>query len=140
MIELAVDGIIATELQSHAEMHHCAFDATKQLFSVSWSGHVTPDEVKQFYLEVQQHLPEMKPGFRLLNDLSDLETMDFKCSVEIPPIMELFNAAGVSSIVRVIPNRRKDVGFGIMSLFHYRPEVRSRVCETREEAEKALQG
>jgi hypothetical protein len=123
----------------HRDMHRCTFDATNQLFSVSWSGHVDPDEVRRFHSEVQQHLPEMKPGFRLLNDLSDLESMDFKCSVEIPPIMELFNAAGVAVIVRVIPNRRKDVGFGIMSLFHYRPEVRSMVCETREEAEKALQ-
>lgn len=138
-MQLTVDGIIETELQSQTVMHHCAFDATNDLFSVSWSGHVTPDEVKLFYREVQQHLPEMKPGFRLLNDLSDLESMDFKCSVEIPPIMELFNAAGVAVIARVIPNRRKDVGFGIMSLFHYRPEVRSMVCETREEAEKALQ-
>ncbi|MBI5819274.1 MAG: hypothetical protein HZA88_09815 [Verrucomicrobia bacterium] len=138
-MQLAIDGVIARELQFQADMHRCAFDATKQLFTVSWSGHVAPDEVRLFYTEVQQHLPEMKPGFRLLNDLSDLESMDFKCSVEIPPIMELFNAAGVAVIVRVIPNRRKDVGFGIMSLFHYRPEVRSMVCETREEAEKALQ-
>ena len=53
--------------------------------------------------------------------------------------MDLFDAAGVDTIVRVIPNPRKDIGFSIMSLFHYRHGVHIMTCETMEEAKRILQ-
>jgi len=54
--------------------------------------------------------------------------------------MDLLNKQGVSTVVRVIPDPRKDIGFNILSLFHYRPDVQIVTCETLEEAMKVLAG
>ena len=65
--------------------------------------------------------------------------MDFECSTQIDSIMDLFNTAGVAAIVRVIPNPRKDIGFSIMSLFHYSHGVHIMTCENMEQAKSILQ-
>jgi len=120
-------------------MYRITLDATAHLLTVSWTGHVDPASVKRCHEEVQQHLSGIKPGLRILTDLIGLESMDFACSTQIDRIMDLFDAAGVDTIVRVIPNPRKDIGFSIMSLFHYRHGVHIMTCETMEEAKRILQ-
>jgi hypothetical protein len=40
----------------------------------------------------------------------------------------------------VIPDPRKDIGFNILSLFHYRHDIHIVTCETLEEAKRALAG
>lgn len=55
---------------------------------------------------------------------SVLESMDLACSPLIGSIMETCNASGVSEMVRIIPNPRRDIGLQIMSSFHYGNDVR----------------
>ncbi|MFZ2643240.1 MAG: STAS domain-containing protein [Verrucomicrobiia bacterium] len=120
-------------------MYHIVFDAEPHLLTINWTGHVDVAEVQRCHQELQQHLAEIKPGLRILTDLSGLGSMDFECSAQIDRIMDLFNAAGVNTIVRIIPNPRKDIGFNIMSWFHYRHGIHIMTCETVEEAKRILQ-
>jgi hypothetical protein len=54
--------------------------------------------------------------------------------------MDLCNQKGISKIVRIIPDSQKDIGFNILSLFHYRHGIPIVTCETAAEAMKALSG
>jgi hypothetical protein len=47
-------------------------------------------------------------------------------------------ARGVKLIIRVIPDPSKDIGFGILSRFHYPNKPRTVICETLSEAAKHL--
>jgi predicted choloylglycine hydrolase len=84
-------------------------------------------------------VPDLRPGFRLLTDLSGLESMDLACVPYIEQMMDLCNKKGVEMVVRVIPDPHKDIGLNIMSLFHYPRRVRIVTCETLEEAMSALE-
>jgi hypothetical protein len=53
--------------------------------------------------------------------------------------MELFKTRSIGTVVRVIPDPEKDIGFNILSLTHYRRGVKIVTCETLAEAERALQ-
>ena len=52
--------------------------------------------------------------------------------------MDMFNEKGVSEIIRIIPDPRRDIGLQIMSYFHYRGDVRIVTCETVDEAMNLL--
>jgi hypothetical protein len=52
--------------------------------------------------------------------------------------MDSCDARGITMVVRIIPDPRKDIGLNIMSLFHYRRGVRFVTCETIEEAQAVL--
>jgi hypothetical protein len=53
-------------------------------------------------------------------------------------MMDLCNKKGVETVVRVIPDPRKDIGLNILSLFHYRRHVRIVTCATISEAMNVL--
>ena len=80
----------------------------------------------------------MQRGFTLLSDLSSLDLMDLDCAPDIEWSMEALDEAGIARVVRVIPDPRKDIGFNIMSHFHYRRSVTFVTCDTLEEALKIL--
>jgi hypothetical protein len=60
------------------------------------------------------------------------------CAPEIGKLMELCAQKGVGTLVRVIPDPRKDIGLNILSLFHYGPRVRAVTCQTMSEAAELL--
>ena len=60
--------------------------------------------------------------------------MDLSCSPLIAHIMEICNAAGVSEVVRIIPDPTPDIGLQIMSFFHYRNDVYIRTVASAAEA------
>jgi hypothetical protein len=109
-------------------------DTSGNLLTVAYRGRVTPAQVETCAAEVEAALLEVKPGFRLLVDLSRLEWMDPRCAAPIRRIMSLCNKAGVSAVARVIASARSDIGLGIMSSFHYGPQVRILTCPRLEEA------
>jgi anti-anti-sigma regulatory factor len=113
-------------------------DTTNKLLRISFSGHVTVAESRDSLKRLQALLMELQTGFRLLTDLSGLELMDQDCVPQLKTVMDHCNAKGVSLIVRVIPDPHKDIGFNILSLFHYRHNIRIVTCETLTEAEQAL--
>lgn len=85
-------------------------------------------------------IASMRPGFTVIADLAELERMEIDCVRHVTRLMDLFLAAGVGQVVRVIPDPSKDIGFTLLSLTHYRGRVPIRTCESRAEAETALCG
>jgi hypothetical protein len=101
-------------------------------------GHVGPEESERGAEQIRVLLGEMQKGFRLLTDLSALETMDLGCVPYIETVMDMCDDRGIGFVVRVIPDPSKDIGLNIMSLFHYRRGVRIVNCQNLEQAERAL--
>jgi len=111
----------------------------RNLVVVRFRGHVGPSDVRRYLEEARAALTDIQPGFRLLADLTDLETMDVSCAPYIRQAMDLFNEKGITAVVRVIPDPTLDIGLQIMSLFHYGHDVRIITCATLEEAMRALE-
>ena len=101
---------------------------------IGYAGNVGPDEAHRCAQEVRVALSKVQPGFRLLVDLTDLESMDVACSPLIGSIMEMCNSSEVSEVVRVIPDPKRDIGLQIMSSFHYASHVRIVTLESAAEA------
>ena len=87
---------------------------------------------------VESLLPQLQTGFTLLTDLSDLASMDLDCVAALTKIMDRLRTGGIRTVVRVVPEPDKDIGFKILSIIHYRRGVRIVTCETLAEAERAL--
>jgi hypothetical protein len=113
-------------------------DKSKNLLIITFSLHFVPEEAKRYEDKVVTALAELETGFRLLTDLSRLDAMDLGCVPYIKKAMDLCNQKRISAIVRVIPDPQKDIGFNILSLFHYRHGVTIITCETLAEAMKSL--
>ncbi len=88
--------------------------------------------------DAERLLADLEPGFRLLADFSRLEFMDLDCVPEIGKMMELLERHQVGLIVRVVPDEDKDIGFNIISAFHYKKRPQAATCETIKQAAKLL--
>lgn len=119
-------------------MWTAAIDRPRQLLQLRFSGSVGLKEAQACLQQVQTLLNELEPGFKLLTDLSELDRMDISCESLIDEVMEILNRKGIRKVVRVIPDPRKDIGFGIMSLFHYGHQVKVITCASLAEAEPHL--
>jgi hypothetical protein len=113
-------------------------DPGKKLLVIRYRGCVGASDVERCAEEVRAALPKIRPGFRLLADFTELESMDVTCMPQIKNIMELCDEKGVSSVVRIIPDPKRDIGLQIMSYFHYRGEVNIVTCENLSDATKIL--
>lgn len=114
------------------------FDKERQLLTLRHVARVDFEQVKSCDANVRRVLPELRPGFRLFADFSELQTMDSACAHAIGQLMDVLNAAHISLVVRVIPDPHRDIGFNILSLFHYSRKVRIVTVETLAEANKIL--
>jgi hypothetical protein len=121
-------------------MFQTQVDESRNLLKISYARHVGAEDTKRVLEKIPALVSGLRPGFRLLTDLSGLESMDLDCVPYIESMMDLCNKEGVETIVRVIPDPHKDIGMNIMSLFHYRRRVRIVTCGTLEEAMKVLAG
>jgi hypothetical protein len=119
-------------------MFEVATDPARNLVMVTFREHVGPAELAQGRGQVAAALDAMKPGFRLLADLSGLDSMDYACAPEIEATMDLFRKKGVAVVLRVVPDPRKDIGFKVMSHFHYGRGVPVLTLESRAEALEKL--
>lgn len=119
-------------------MFQVEIDKSKNLLKLAFTGHVTQEESSRWRDEIKTRLADLQPGFNLLTDFTGMDAMDFACAPDIEIVMEMCNQAGISKIIRIIPDPRKDIGMSIMSLFHYRRGVAIVTCETMEEALRAL--
>jgi len=110
----------------------------KNLLYLSYIGEVRIGDLARHQPDVVALMAELSPAFRVLVNLSELETMDTECMTEIGGLMELIDRSGVGLIVRVIPDPAKDIGFNILSIFHYprRPQIAT--CKNMIEAGKLL--
>jgi len=105
---------------------------------VVYGGHFDLSQAEQFYAQAQEIVPGLKKGFIVVTDFSSLEQMDISACPFIENVMDVLNGRGVSMVVRIIPDREKDIGFNIMSLFHYSSEVAMHTFKSRAEAEEYL--
>jgi hypothetical protein len=108
------------------------------LIKITWLGEVHADEMRRCVEEVGVRVAKIRPGFRVLADMTSLESMDLACAPYIGSLMDLCVAKRVEHVVRVIPDPSKDIGLNIMSSFHYRSNVRVTVCEDLAEATRQL--
>jgi hypothetical protein len=51
----------------------------------------------------------------------------------IRKIMDLLNQHGISEVIRIIPDPNKDIGFNILSIFHYDKDVKVLTCQSLEQ-------
>jgi len=105
---------------------------------IRYSGAVGPDETEKGLEQIRSGLAQLQSGFRLLADLTELQSMDIGCAPFIEKAMDLCNAKGASLVVRVIPDPHRDIGLSIMSIFHYGGGVRTVTCQTLTEATAIL--
>jgi anti-anti-sigma regulatory factor len=112
---------------------------TKRLIKISWSGQVDLDEMRRCAEEFGATVAKMPHGFRLLADMTDLESMDSAAAPYIGSVMDLCVTRQVEHVVRVIPDPRKDIGLNIMSHFHYGSKVRVTICENLADAMRHLE-
>jgi hypothetical protein len=110
----------------------------ERLIKISWSGQVHLDEMRRCAEEIGVIAAKMRPGFRLLADMTDLESMDSAGAPYIGSVMDFCVTRQVEHVVRVIPDPRKDIGLNIMSYFHYGSKVRVTICENLADAMQQL--
>lgn len=113
-------------------------DKSKNLLRTAFSQRVTPDETARWREKFGESVASLSAGFKLITDLTALDSMDMACAPDIEWAMDVCNKAGISKVVRIIPDPQKDIGLRIMSLFHYRRGVPIITCNTMEEALAAL--
>ena len=113
-------------------------DAARNLIRMRYNGHICAAEMRPYADEVRGLLPRLRRGFTVLTDLSGLDSMELDCAAELTRVMDTFKAKGVGSVVRIVPDPSKDIGFNILSIIHYRRGVRVATCQTAEEAERML--
>src|SRR4051794_19115230 len=115
-------------------MYAVEMDKAKRVLVISAAGHVTSDEVKAASVTVRELLRDVAPGLRALTDLRLLTSMDSGAARHIAEIMEMLKEKKLVSVTRIIPDPHKDIGFNILSLFHYDSSVRIYTVESLAEA------
>jgi anti-anti-sigma regulatory factor len=111
----------------------------KGLLHLSYIGRVNAADLQREHDNVLVLLADLPAGFKILVDLDRLESMDTDCVDELGKLMELLDHRGLKQVVRVIPDTTKDIGFNILSRFHYHHQPRITNCETLIEAAKLLE-
>lgn len=110
----------------------------KQLLCLGFHGHVSAAELEKSRAEIATLLDGLSSGFRLLTDLSRVDSFDLNCAAQIGKVMELCDAKGVDLVVRVVPDPSKDIGLNILTLFHYRRFPRTITCQDMVQAAQHL--
>lgn len=110
----------------------------QNIIFIDFKGKIGVAQSLKFLADIKKILPKVKKGFRLLTDLSGVSAMGLEVKEAIAGTMDLLDAHGVAKIIRVIPDPAKDIGFNILSVFHYSKHVKILTVESRGEAEERL--
>jgi anti-anti-sigma regulatory factor len=113
-------------------------DGDANQLTICYTGSISASIAAACLEAVRFALPQLGREFKLLVDLTRLQSMDPSCVPVIGAIMDLCNAHGVSLVVRIIPDPTHDIGLQIMSLFHYRGDVQVFTCSNAVEASRML--
>jgi anti-anti-sigma regulatory factor len=119
-------------------MYSVEIDRSKRLLVISALQQVTAEQAKLAAKDVRELVHDVAPGFRVLADFRWLESMDSAAAPHVAQIMDTVAEKGVSSVTRVIPDPRKDIGLNILSQFHYGPEIQIATFETLADALQSL--
>ena len=119
-------------------MYSVEADKSKCLVVISAVGRVTKDEAKQAAQRMRDILKDFAPGFRVLADFQWLQSMETAAARHVAEIMDALAEKQVASVIRVMPDPRKDIGLNILSQFHYTPEIQITTFETLADALQSL--
>ena len=119
-------------------MVNVRYDRKRNTVIVEFEGNVDAEQAKQFFSDLEKVHPKPENNFKLLTDFSLVDIMDFSVKREIEKAMDLFNAQGVTEIIRVIPDANMDIGFNLMSAAHYSKQIKVHTLRSRREAEAHL--
>jgi hypothetical protein len=117
-------------------MFQASADESGRLLTLNFSRDVAAAEMQRCLGTIRDLLNTIQPGFQMLTDLSDLGSMESECAPFVGEIMDLCNAKGVKTDVRVVPDPHKDIGYNLLSHFHYDPNV---TVQTHDNLADALQ-
>lgn len=120
-------------------MIRVSYDSTLNAVVIVFSDQVDITQAEQSYIDIQKATPKHGKGFKILTDLSKVESMEPGVRAAIKKSMDFFNQNGVTEVIRIIPDPSKDIGFSIMSLFHYSKDVQILTVSSFEEASAYLQ-
>jgi len=115
-------------------MFSIKFDKKRNLLTITFRDHFDIQQGELLCKRLEDCLSKVKKNFMVLTDLSDLDSFDNSAQQYIQQTMTICNAYGVSKIFRIIPDEAKDMGFNIMSIFHYSKHVKIHTYKTFEEA------
>lgn len=121
-----------------ATMFSAEINTSRRVLTTSFAHHVDATEMKSCLEKVKGLLVDIQPGFRLLTDLTSLESMDADCSICLGDLMSLCDAKGISAVITVVPDPKKDIGFTLMEPFHYGKHVEVMTYETLADAIQSL--
>lgn len=113
-------------------------DKSGKVLTLSFSQNVGVEEMQACVERVKILLSDMEPGFRLLTDLSSLESMDEACAPYIGAIMDMCTEKEMKTVASVIPDPQKDIGFTLMSRFHHSSQLQSSTHENLADAIQSL--
>ena len=119
-------------------MFHAEVDTSGRVLTMSFGDHVDANEMKSCLEKVRSMLVGINPGFRLLTDLTSLQSMDADCSPYLGDMMSLCDERGISAVLTVVPHPKKDIGFALMEPFHYGEHVDVMTYETLADAIQSL--
>ncbi len=111
------------------------YDKQKNLVIITLRDNFDKQQGDFLCRKLEAGLAKVKKNFMVLTDLTGLESFESSSYKYIQKMMALCNSSGVSKIFRVIPDETKDIGFNIMSMFHYSKDVRIHTYKTLEEAQ-----
>jgi hypothetical protein len=111
---------------------------SRRLIIISGAGRVTAQELQAAVTKVRELVADFTPGFQALTDFRFLDSMDPAAAPHIAHIMDALAAKHVASVLRVMPDPRKDIGLNILSQFHYGPGIRILTFETLADAIECL--
>src|ERR1700744_4914591 len=120
-------------------MFFATINKPKRLLYLCYIDQVSVAELERGYEELKALLDEFPSGYRMLTDMSRLESVDLNAVDIIGKTMELLEQKGLEIIVRVVPDSSKDFGFKIIGIFHYKSRPRVVMCETMLEAARVVQ-
>ena len=119
-------------------MYSVELDPSQRLLVISAAQHVSAAEARAVVEELRTLLQPIAPGFRVLADFRWLQSMEPAAAQYIAEIMDLLVERKVASVARVMPDPHKDIGFNILSQFHYGPEIQVETFERLADAISAL--
>jgi hypothetical protein len=109
-----------------------------RLLLLTYVGHIKLEELARQREAIKAMLGDLLPRFRLLADFTHFKSMEVDCVPEMGRLMEMLDQSRLESVVRVIPDPRRDPGMKILAFFHYKQHPKVITCGTFVEAAQAL--
>jgi hypothetical protein len=119
-------------------MYNIGFNENENIVSIKIEGMFDLEQAEKAHNEITLILQKVKKGFIVLTDMSLLHEMNPESFKSISKTMDLFRSRGIAQAIRVMPDPSKDIGFNIMDMFHYFPDVKIRTFESLENAKEYI--